>query len=166
MPVCLVVAVAENGVIGLDGRLPWHLPADLKHFRRVTMGHPILMGRKTHESIGRPLPGRDNLILSRDPAYRAEGCRVVSSMDMALRATASDSALMVVGGEALYRLALPLAQRIYLTRVHGVFQGTVRFPVLQESDWNEIRRENHRADERNPYDYSFIWLERQSGSER
>jgi dihydrofolate reductase len=164
MSVSLVVAVSENGVIGRDGGLPWHLPADLKHFRAVTMDHSILMGRKTHASIGRPLPGRRNLILSRDHGYRAEGCLVVNSMDAALQTAGPEEELMVVGGEALYRLTLPLAQRIYLTRVHAVFEGSVRFPALQVSDWKESRREDYRADAKNPYHYSFVWLERCSAS--
>jgi dihydrofolate reductase len=166
MPISLVVAVSENGVIGRDGGLPWHLPADLKHFRAITMGRSILMGRKTHASIGRPLPGRRNLILSHDHTYRAEGCLVVNSMEAALQTVSPEEELMVVGGEALYRLTLPLAQRIYLTRVHAVIEGSVRFPALQVSDWKESRREDYRANARNPYDYSFIWLERCSAGGR
>ncbi len=124
------------------------------------MGHPILLGRKTHESIGRPLPGRQNLVLSRDRSYRAEGCRVVNSVEAALEAAGSQAELMVVGGEALYRLTLPLAGRIYLTRIHNVFEGAIRFPDLDAGQWKELRREDYRASEKNPYDYSFVWLER------
>ena len=160
MPLSLIVAVAKNGVIGRDGGLPWHLPADLRHFRTVTMGHPILMGRKTHESIGRPLPGRRNLVLSRDRRYRSEGCSVVNSIEAALEAAGADAELMVIGGEAVYRLALPLSSRIYLTRVHEPFAGSVLFPDPDSADWREVRREDHSADARNPHDYSFIWLER------
>ncbi len=124
------------------------------------MGHPILMGRKTHESIGRPLPGRRNLVLSRDRAYQSEGCSVVNSVEAALEVAGSDSELMVIGGEAVYRLTLPLARRIYLTRVHRAFAGSVLFPDIDAADWREVRREDHAADARNPHDYSFVWLER------
>ncbi len=162
MLISQVVAVSENGVIGRDGGLPWHLPADLKHFRALTMGHAILMGRRTHESIGRPLPGRRNLVLTRRQDFRADGCVVVHTLEAAFEAVAKDEELMVIGGEALYRLTLPLTQRIYLTRVSGVFEGGVRFPSLVPTEWTEIRREEHRANEQNPHDYSFICLERRA----
>jgi len=164
MSLSQVVAVSSNGVIGKDGGLPWRLPADLRHFRDLTLGHPILMGRKTHESIGRPLPGRNNLILSRDLSYRAEGCQVVHSLEAALGAVGTGEELMVVGGEGLYRLTLPLARRIYLTRVHEDFDGAVRFPPLEASEWQEVRRQDHRATPQNPFDYSFVWLERRAES--
>ena len=158
--VSLVVAVAENGVIGHDNALPWHLPADLRHFRELTMGHPVLMGRRTHEAIGRPLPGRANFVLSRDPGYRAQGCRVVTSLQAALELVDLASELMVIGGGALYRQALPLASRIYLTRVHANPPGDAYFPDLNPTEW-VVDREQHRpADERNEFAVTFSWLSR------
>jgi len=157
--VSLVVACAENRVIGHDNQLPWSLPADLKHFRRVTMGHPIVMGRRTHESIGKPLPGRQNIVLTSKTDYLAPGCTVVDSWQAA-KAQADDEELMVVGGESLYRLVLPEAARIFLTEVHADVQGTVYFPVLDPAIWQERTREFRPADERNQYDLSFVLLKR------
>lgn len=150
----------RRGVIGRDGGLPWHLPADLKHFRRVTMGKPIVMGRKTHESIGRPLPGRENIVVSRSPAYRAPGCRVVASLARAHEVCRGAAEMMVIGGAALYREALPLARRVYLTEVHTEVEGDVHFPPLDRRQWRECSRENFDADERNCHPYSFVLLER------
>jgi dihydrofolate reductase len=122
----LIVAAAENDVIGRDGDLPWHLPADLRHFKRVTMGKPILMGRRTHESIGRALPGRVNIVITRQPDYRAAGCRIAHSLDEALRLAATDGAAeaLVIGGAALYAEALPHADRILMTRIHATGPAT------------------------------------------
>jgi dihydrofolate reductase len=158
----LVVAAAENGVIGRDGALPWHLPADLKHFKRSTMGKPILMGRKTHQSIGRALPGRLNLVLTRQPDYRAPGCELVRSLDEALVRAERDGAreLMIIGGAGLYREALSRADRILLTRVHGHFEGDTRFPELDAEAWTEVCRQRREADAANPAAMSFIELVR------
>lgn len=150
----------RDGVIGRDGGLPWHLPADLQHFRRVTMGKPIVMGRKTHESIGRPLPGRENIVVSRTPGYQAPGCRVVSSLAEARASSRSASEIMVIGGAALYREALPLAKCVYLTEVHADVEGDVCFPPLDRTQWRELEREDRAADERNAYPYSFVLLVR------
>lgn len=160
MIVSLVVARSENGVIGRDNQLPWSLPADLRHFRRVTMGHPMVMGRRTHESIGRPLPGRHNIVLSRDRRYRAPGCSVVGSWEEARELGRQDGELMVVGGESLYRLTLAEAERIYLTEVHAVLDGGVHFPELHPGTWLERSRERHPADSDNEYACSFVLLER------
>lgn len=166
MHLAIIVAAAENGVIGRNNALPWHLPGDLQYFKRVTMGKPIVMGRKTFESIGRPLPGRTNVVISRDPEYSAEGVRVVGSLDTALR-MAQDIALIdgaeelvVIGGAEIYRDALPLARRLYLTEVHAVIDGDAHLPDIDWGHWREIRRERHAAEGNNPYDYSFVVFER------
>jgi len=166
MRISLVVAVSENGVIGRDVGLPWHLPADLQHFKRVTLGHPILMGRRTHESIGRPLPGRANLILSRNPDYIAPGCAVVRNWTRALEAADDAAELMVIGGEAVYRLALAQADRIYLTRVHADVEGDAHFPDLNPADWREMQSRARPADDANAFDLTFIVLDRVRSSQR
>lgn len=159
--ISLVAAMASNRVIGINNRLPWHLPADFKHFKRVTMGKPILMGRKTFESIGHPLPGRTNIIITSNHAYRAAGCHVVNSIDDALAVTANSAEVMVIGGASFYQQTLPMAQRIYLTVIHHAFDGDAHFVTIDESEWFEVDRINHAADEKNRYPYSFITLERE-----
>lgn len=154
----IVVALAANGVIGRDGDLPWRLPADLKRFREITWGHPIVMGRRTHESIGRVLPGRLNVVISRDPHCAAAGCVVVPDLDAALVAAGDVSDVMIVGGAAVYAAALPRAARLYLTEVHAEVDGDVRFPAFDRHEWRETAREEHRDE--GEYDYSFVILER------
>lgn len=160
MRLSLIAAMADNRVIGRDNRLPWRLSADLQHFRRVTMGKPLLMGRRTYESIGRPLPGRHNIVLTRDPAYRAPGCTVVHSLDEALRAASDSEEIMVMGGAELYRQLLARAERLYLTLVHAEVEGDVHFPDIDPGEWREISREDFSADDNNEFDYSFVVLER------
>jgi dihydrofolate reductase len=163
--ISFVVAVAENGVIGRDNALPWHLPGDLKHFKEVTLGKPVLMGRKTWDSIGRPLPGRHNIIVSRQPNLTIEGCTVVATLDQGLDLTRALSETMVIGGAEIFRLLLPRADRIYLTRVHAHVPGDIYLPDLG-SGWMERSREYHARDERNEHAYSFVLLERTGTSER
>ena len=159
--VTLVVAVADSGVIGRDNSLPWHLPADLQRFKRITMGKPILMGRKTFESIGKPLPGRENIVVTRDTNYRRDGIRVVHDADSALRAAGVAPEVMVIGGAELFRAFLPLAGRIHLTRVHGNIAGDVMWPALDERAWQVVEREVHPADERHAYAMTFeVWEKR------
>lgn len=158
--ITLVVAVASNGVIGRDGRLPWHLPADLARFKKLTMGKAILMGRRTWESIGRPLPGRGNIVITRNRDYVAEGCRVAHSLRSALRAAGDVEEVMVIGGAGLYEEVLPLAGRIEMTRVHADIAGDTRFPWINQSEWTEVNREEREADERNAWPLSFVTLER------
>ena len=160
MKVAIVVAMAENRVIGRDNRLPWHLPADLRHFKQVTVGKPVLMGRKTHESIGRPLPERTNIVVTRDRSYTATGCIVAHSIESALKAADDHEEVMVIGGTDLYWQLLPRADRIYLTLVHAEFKGDALFPEINESKWREVERMDCAPDERNPWPYSFIRLER------
>lgn len=156
----IVVAMDRNRLIGCGNALPWRLPADLRHFKAVTMGKPIIMGRKTWESIGRPLPGRTNIVVSRDPAYAAPGCTVVPSVEAALTAAAGAPEIMLIGGAQLYAELLPRAQRIYLTRIDATFEGDAWFPELAAADWREVERSDHAPDEQNPHPYSFVLLER------
>ena len=160
MKISIIVAMAENRVIGRDNGLPWHLPADLKHFKAITMGKPIIMGRKTWESIGRPLPGRTNIVVTRSPDYTAEGCVVVHSFEQALAAAAQHDEAMVIGGAEFYRQVLPQANTLYLTLVHETIEGDTYFPALDETQWQEVERTDFEADEQNPHAYSFIRLGR------
>lgn len=156
----LIVAVGENNEIGKDGKMPWHLPADLKHFKALTLGRPVIMGRRTFAAIGKPLPGRRNIVVSRNPKFNAPGCETARSLTDALVLAAGAKEIMLIGGGELYREALPRAQRIHLTRVHARFDADTFFPPLDSAEWKETAREDHAADERNPFAYSFVMLER------
>jgi dihydrofolate reductase len=159
----LIVAMSRNRVIGIDGKMPWHLPDDLKHFRKLTWGKPILMGRRTFEAIGHPLPGRDNLVLSRNPNYRAEGCRVFSTAQAMLDAAYSlHSEPMIVGGATLYAAFMEQAERIYLTLVETESEGDTFFPELEPGAWRTVAEEFHPADERHAFPFRCITLERVS----
>jgi len=158
--ISIIAALAGNLVIGRDNRLPWHLPADLGRFKALTMGRPMLMGRRTWESLPGLLPGRSHLVLTRDPDYRADGCRIVHSLEEALEAAGEVPELMVIGGAELYAQALPLADRLYLTLVRACPDGDTFFPDYDPADWRETDREDRPADERNPYPYSFLTFER------
>ncbi len=159
MKLSLIVAMAENGVIGRDGALPWHLPADLRRFKTLTMGHSMVMGRKTFESIGRVLPGRRSIVVSRDPEWRAEGAWTAPSLEAALALTATEAEVFVIGGAEIFRQALPRADRLYLTRVLAEVEGDVYFPELDASEWRLVSREEIAADEKNLYPTSFEILE-------
>lgn len=148
--------MATNGVIGRDGGLPWRLPDDLRRFKAITMGKPVLMGRRTFESLGRPLPGRENLVLTRDRAWSAPGCRVVHSLDEAIAAAAGAEELMVIGGAEVFRLAWPRLARLELTEVHAEIEGDVRLDPLDLSGWREVTRDRHPADERHALAFSFV----------
>ena len=152
--------MAENRVIGNDNSLPWYLPADLKHFKAMTVGKPIIMGRKTWESLPGKLPERPHIVISSNPDYEAEGCLVVPSLDHALRAAGDVPEIMVVGGAMLYAQALPLADKIYLTLVETEAEGDTVFPDFDTSQWQELSRERHPEDEYNPYAFSFVTLSR------
>jgi dihydrofolate reductase len=160
MRINLIVAASANNVIGIDGDLPWRLPDDLQRFKSITMGHPIVMGRLTWESIGRPLPGRQNIVLTRNAGYSAPGCDVVSSPEAAVECAGDAPQLMIIGGGHLYSAFLPLARRIYMTRVHVDLDGDAFFPELTEADWQETSREAHDADNRHPHAFDFITLDR------
>jgi dihydrofolate reductase len=155
--------MAENRVIGRDNAVPWHLPADLRHFRHLTLGHPVIMGRKTFDSIARrPLAGRRNIVLSRDPAYRPAGVEVVDTLERALELVRGEDEVFVVGGAELYRRALPLADRLYLTLVHAQVGGDVRFPQFELAEWRLVEEERHAADERHPFAFTFRRYDRRS----
>lgn len=157
--ISLIVAVADHGVIGQQNALPWRLSGDLKRFKAMTMGKPIIMGRKTFDSIGKPLPGRTNIVITRQPDLQLPSCVVVGSLDQALTSVQAEE-YMIIGGAEIYRQALPMAHRVYLTRVHANISGDAFFPVLESSQWQEVSREDMPADEQNQYAHSFITLER------
>ena len=157
----IIVAISENNVVGRDNGLPWKLSADLKRLKSLTMGHHIIMGRKTWESLGRPLPGRVNVVITTQENYAAEGAVVVHSLQEALQVSAGDNETFIFGGGEIFRMALHLTQRIYMTRVHVTLNGDAFFPELNMDEWKIIYGEDFRADEKNEYDYSFITLQRQ-----
>jgi dihydrofolate reductase len=164
MIISLVVGMDEKRGIGIDGGLPWYLPADLKNFKSLTMGHHIIMGRKTYESIGRPLPGRIMVVVTRNPAYQAEGCLIVHSLEGAIekaRESGEDEAFIIGGGE-IFTEAIELAGRIYLTLVHTVTEADVFFPILKPGHWVEIEMQDHQADNKNQFPYTFLILTRQN----
>jgi len=164
MLISAIAAMADNRVIGRDNQLPWRLPADLRHFKALTWGKPILMGRKTYDSIGRALPGRQNIILTRNLAFQAAGTQVVHSLDAALDLMQGVEECMLIGGAELYQALLPRVHRIYLTLVHAQILGDSYFPVLNPTEWHERQREDHTADTENEYAYSFTIWERDLSS--
>lgn len=154
--ITIVVAAAKNNVIGKDNNLIWHLPADLRHFKNLTMGHPMLMGRKTFESIGKPLPGRTSIIITTQKDYTAEGCIIAHSVEEALeKAKALDEQVSIIGGAEIYKLTLPYTDVVQLTRIHHTFDGDVYFPALSENEWELVSEEHHGPDEKNKYSYTF-----------
>lgn len=157
---CLVAALAENDIIGAGQSLPWHLPADLAHFRRLTLDHTILMGRRTWESLPGPLPRRRHLVLTRNPAFAAAGATPVASLAAALAAAGGEAELMIVGGASLYALTLPFAERFCLTRVHARVPGDTHFPPWDPAEWHELARRHHPADARNEIAMTFLELRR------
>jgi dihydrofolate reductase len=158
--ISLIVAASENNVIGVQGELPWRLSGDLKRFKALTMGKPIVMGRKTYESIGRPLPGRQNIVVSRQADFEADGCDVVPSIDAAIAAAGDADEIMIIGGSHIYQEFLPRAGRIYLTRVQANVAGDAYLPELAADEWREVAREEHAADDANDYDVVFTILDR------
>jgi len=160
MIISIIAAMDIKGVIGLEGDLPWHLSADLKRFKEMTMGKPLIMGRKTHESIGRPLPGRKNIVLTQSQEFKAEGCTVVHSLEEALFAAGEVDEVMIMGGSGIYHQSLNRANRLYITEVHADVSGDVYFPEFDIGEWVEIEREDHSADDKNDFDYSFVVMER------
>ena len=164
MKIALIVAASQNNVIGLDNQLPWHLPEDLQYFKAVTMGKPILMGRKTYDSIGRPLPGRTNIVLTRDANWSAEGVVVVNDLDSARAASekacvaAGVDELMIIGGEQIYRKFLPVADKLYLTKVEAVVEGDAYFPAIDPDQWQQVTEKI--PEKIGNYSYRFVVLER------
>ncbi len=162
MLLSIIVAAAENGVIGRDGQLPWRLAADLQRFKRLTMGHAVLMGRKTFESIGRPLPGRRMIVITRQPDYEAAGVEIAHSLEEAYRRAAEqgDNEAFIIGGAEIFRQALPHADRLYFTQVQATIDGDVFFPPFDRADWRLISQEEHPADAKNDHPFAFQTYER------
>jgi dihydrofolate reductase len=162
--ISILVAMAKNRVIGRNNALPWQLPPDLRRFKELTMGHHIVMGRKTYESIGRPLPGRTNVIITRQAGYQVPGAIVVASIDQALKVCSAgkevDQEIFVIGGAQIYRQSLGLCQRIYITEIQQEFDGDTLFPELNQQEWREISREKHRLNDDNGLEYHFVVLDR------
>jgi dihydrofolate reductase len=156
--------MAENGVIGRENTIPWHLPADLNRFRQRTTGHHIIMGRTTFESIGRPLPGRTSIVITHTLDFDPEGAHAAPNLDNALRLAEADDEVFVIGGAQIYRLALPRADRLYLTIVHAAVPGDTYFPPFDPDDWRLVEDERHAADDRHAYPYSFRTYERRRSS--
>ena len=161
--VSLIVAMAKNRVIGHNNTLPWRLPADLKHFKTLTMGHHIVMGRKTFESIGKPLPGRTSVVVTRNAAYSAPGVIAVNSLEAAISACGDDNEIFVIGGAELYLQAIALADRIYLTEIDADIHGDAYFPEFKRSEWLELSRETHSQLEPQPLQYQFVVYHRKGG---
>jgi len=155
MRISIIAALSDNNVIGRDNRLPWRLPADMKSFKRLTTGHTIIMGRKTFEALKKPLPNRVSIIVTSNTSYAPEGVRVANSLDGALVESTGQEEVFVIGGERIYREALPIADRMYLTHVHACVAGDTWFPQFDPGDWEMTREENHEADDENPYSFTF-----------
>ncbi|MDF2856933.1 MAG: dihydrofolate reductase [Neobacillus sp.] len=161
--ISFIVAMDENRVIGKDNQLPWHLPEDLKFFKRVTMGHPIAMGRKTHESIGRILPGRENMIITRQPDYQREGCTVFHSIgDFVEYTRRTNDEIFIIGGAEIFKGTFEYADRLYITHIHDRFEGDTFFPKFNVSEWELISSEQGMKDEKNPYDYEYKIYDRKA----
>ncbi|MFE8702124.1 dihydrofolate reductase [Cytobacillus sp. FJAT-54145] len=156
--ISLIWAMDENRVIGKDNKLPWHIPGDLKFFKRVTMGHPVAMGRKTYESIGRTLPGRENIIVTRDSNYSVEGCTTLNSVEelISYSKAQKDEEFFVIGGAEIFKAIFPKADRLYITKIHHTFEGDTFFPEFNLDEWNLVSTEQGIKDEKNPYDYEFL----------
>ena len=164
MIISLIAAMGKGRVIGIQNRLPWRLPADMKHFRALTMGKPVLMGRKTFDSIGKALPGRTNIVVSQDAGFHPAGVMVGRSITEALSLVREAEEVMVIGGASFYAQLLPLAQRLYITEIHHDFAGDAYFPAWKAGEWREIERNDHPGDDDNPYPYSFVTLERRAAA--
>jgi len=160
MRLSIVVAMDGNRLIGKDNQLPWYLPADLAFFKKLTTGNTILMGRKTFDSIGRPLPSRRNIIITRNTNIEITGCEVVNSIEEALSLAQGETEVMVIGGAKLYQQILPIADRLYITQIEGEFDGDAYFPSYNEVEWSQISIDSREPDENNHYKYHFITLDR------
>ncbi len=162
MKISVIAAMSENRIIGRDGALPWHLPADLARFKSITTGHTVIMGRKTFESVGQPLPNRRTIVITRNNDYQRAGVFIAHSLDEALDHAAREDEIFILGGEAVYRIALPRADRLYLTIVHATMEGDTHFPTFNFDDWKLVEDERHEADDRHAYAFSFRRYERTS----
>jgi len=162
MNVSIIAAVSKNFVIGYKGKIPWYIPEDLKRFKKITSGHHIIIGRKTYEAIGHPLPDRTNVVITRNKKYKAQGCVIVNSFKEAVMFAKKnkEKEAFIIGGEQVYNLALPIADKIYLTRVHHNFKGDSFFPKINTDNWKEISGQNHPKDKNHPFPYDFIIFEK------
>jgi dihydrofolate reductase len=156
----IICAMDENRLIGCDNALPWHMPADFAWFRKNTLGKTVVMGRKTYESIGKPLPDRRNIIITRDSNYQMDGCEICASIDEALAVTENEEEIMLIGGASLYQQTISQADKLYITEIHSIFEGDAWFPAIETSLWNESWRKSHAADEKNPHSFSFVIYEK------
>lgn len=157
--ISIIVAIASNNMIGSANSMPWHLPEDFRHFKQVTMGKAVIMGRKTYESIGRPLPGRRNIVITRNTALRIEGCEMASSLDEAIALCNPTEENFIIGGGEIYRQAMPLADKLYITHIAAEFEGDTRFPTIGP-EWKEIAREEFPCGEKFPHPFAFVDYER------
>ncbi len=162
MKISVIAAMSRNRIIGRDGALPWHLPTDLARFKSITTGHTVIMGRKTFESVGKPLPNRRTIVITRNNDYQCAGVFVAHSLDEALDQAAREDEIFILGGEAVYRIALPRADCLYLTIIHATIEGDTYFPTLDFDDWKLVEDERHEADDRHAYAFSFRRYERRS----
>ncbi|MEM9102405.1 MAG: type 3 dihydrofolate reductase [Pseudomonadota bacterium] len=160
--ISLIAAMSHQRIIGKDNQMPWHLPADLQHFKRVTLGKPVLMGRKTYESIGKALPGRKNIVITRDVSYQLDDAMVVHSVEDALAIVQQIEEVMIIGGAQIYQQTLHLAQKLYLTFIDCELEGDAVFPQWNEQVWSELSRTQHQKDEKNPFNYTFVELLRKT----
>ena len=159
--ISIIVAVAENDVIGSGNQMPWHISEDLRRFKAITTGHPVVMGRKTFESLGRPLPNRTNVVITRNPAYVAEGASVVGSLKEALALFPGSEEVFIIGGGEIYRQAMDIADRLYITRLGEYFDGDTKFPRIDETAWRITSQEHHERGEKFPHPFTFIDYQRQ-----
>ncbi len=160
--ISLIAAMAKNRIIGKDNQMPWHLPADLAHFKQITLGKPIIMGRKTFESIGKPLPGRQNIVVSRDSHYSREGVDAVESLEQAIKTAGTVEEIIIVGGGNIYEQMLPQAHRLYLTHIDLEIDGDTQFPEYKHLGWQKISKEHHPADGKNRHHCTFVLLQKKS----
>lgn len=160
MKISIITAMDTNRVIGNKNALPWHLPRELQYVKEVTMGHAIIMGRKNYESIGKALPGRRNIIVTRNTAYQAENCEVYHSVEEVLETCKQEEEIFIFGGEEIYKLFLPYVEKMYITKINHAFEGDTFFPLIEEEEWEEKSKEDGITDEKNPYEYAFYTYER------
>lgn len=160
MKISLIVAFDENRLIGNKNALPWHLPADLKHFKNITLGHHMIMGRKTYDSIGKPLPGRISIVITRQKNHKVDGVIVLNTLEEALASCKNQEEVFIIGGAQIFKCSLPIATCLYITQIHHAFEGDTWFPEISSSEWKEVSRENFEADEKNKWPFSFIKYEK------
>jgi len=158
--ITIIAAIAKNNALGKDNKLIWHIPSDLKRFKKITLNHHVIMGRKTYESLGKPLPNRTNIVITRNTNFKAEGCIIVNSLPEAIEAAKEDNNPFILGGAEIYKQAIKIADKLDLTFIHHQFEADAFFPEIDSTIWKEVSRENFKADEKDKYDFSFVTFER------